>query len=143
MAKKKATRKKTKTRKKVAGKKTTTSRTKASAKKTAAKKKSAQKVSPRKKSKTKKKIKLGRSRIPIDAPLDVVFQHDVQAREAFNYLGIRTMRELMAFDPDELIMRLTSPTKQTVGRIRKSLALHNRCLAGDEQFAADFKERTQ
>ena len=85
--------------------------------------------------------KLGRSRIPIDAPLDVVFQNDLSAREAFVFLGIHTMRELEQFEPDELVMRLTSPAKQTVGRIRKILAMNNRCLSGDESFALEFQER--
>jgi hypothetical protein len=85
--------------------------------------------------------KLGRSRIPTDAPLDVVFQNDMSAREAFVFLGIHTMRELEQFEPDELVMRLTSPAKQTVGRIRKILAMNNRCLADDEAFALEFQER--
>ncbi|MBL8819241.1 MAG: hypothetical protein JNL58_24635 [Planctomyces sp.] len=85
--------------------------------------------------------KLGRSRIPVDAPLDVVFQNDSQAREAFVFLGIHTIRELEAFHPDDLVMRLTSPAKQTVGRIRKILAMNNRCLEGDESFALELQER--
>ncbi len=85
--------------------------------------------------------KLGRSRIPIDAPLDVVFQNDLPARESFLFLGIHTMRELEQFEPDDLVMRLTSPAKQTVGRIRKILAMNNRCLNGDEAFALEFQER--
>ena len=85
--------------------------------------------------------KLGRSRIPVDAPLDVVFQNDTQAREAFVFLGVHTIRELEQFNPDDLVMRLTSPAKQTVGRIRKILAMNNRCLEGDESFALEFQER--
>lgn len=85
--------------------------------------------------------RLGRSRIPVDAPLDVVFQNDNQAREAFVFLGIHTIRELEQFNPDELVMRLTSPAKQTVGRIRKILAMNNRALTGDEAFALEFQER--
>jgi len=90
---------------------------------------------------TAKEKKLGRSRIPIDAPLDVVFQNDMQAREAFVFLGIHTVRELEQFNPDELVMRLTSPAKQTVGRIRKILAMNNRSLTGDDAFALEFQER--
>ncbi len=90
---------------------------------------------------TKKPTKqLGRSRIPTDAPLDVVFQNDPQAREAFVFLGVHTIRELEQFHPDDLVMRLTSPAKQTVGRIRKILAMNNRCLEGDESFALDYQE---
>lgn len=84
--------------------------------------------------------KLGRSRIPVDAPLEVVFQNDTQAREAFMFLGISSIRELENFTPDELVLRLTGPAKLTVGRIRKILAMNNRCLTGDEKFAMDFQE---
>lgn len=65
----------------------------------------------------------------------------MQAREAFVFLGIHTIRELEQFNPDELVMRLTSPAKQTVGRIRKILAMNNRSLTGDEDFALEFQER--
>ena len=85
--------------------------------------------------------KLGRSRIPQEAPLAVIFQNDLQAQEAFTLLGIQTIRELEEFDPDELVRRLSSPAKQTVGRIRKMLALNNRCLSSDEAFAVEFQER--
>jgi hypothetical protein len=84
--------------------------------------------------------KLGRSRIPIDAPLDVVFQNDMQAKEAFMFLGIHSIRDLEQFNPDELVLRLTGPAKLTVGRIRKILAMNNRCLTGDEEFALEFQE---
>ncbi|MEQ9408053.1 MAG: hypothetical protein RIK87_10020 [Fuerstiella sp.] len=85
--------------------------------------------------------KIGRSRIPVDAPLSVVFEHFSDAQEAFEFLGIHTIRELEEFQPDELVMRLTSPAKQTVGRIRKILAMNNRCLANDEAFAVDFQDK--
>ncbi|MGB0739407.1 MAG: hypothetical protein ACPGXX_04990 [Planctomycetaceae bacterium] len=84
--------------------------------------------------------KLGRSRIPVDAPLDLVFQNDMQAREAFVFLGIQSIRELEDFTADELVQRLTSPAKLTVGRIRKILAMNNRCLTDDEEFAVEFQE---
>ena len=84
--------------------------------------------------------KLGRSRIPIDAPLDVVFQNDLQAREAFMFLGIHSIRDLEHFNPDDLVLRLTGPAKLTVGRIRKILAMNNRCLSNDEEFALAFQE---
>ncbi len=84
--------------------------------------------------------RLGRSRIPVDAPLDVVFQNDMQAREAFMFLGIHSIRELEHFNPDDLVLRLTGPAKLTVGRIRKILAMNNRCLNGDEVFALEFQE---
>lgn len=93
--------------------------------------------------KKKNDRKLGRSRIPTDAPLAIVFQNDMQAQEAFAFLEIQTIRELEEFDPDELVRRLSSPAKQTVGRIRKMLAINNRCLSADEDFAVDFQERIQ
>lgn len=84
--------------------------------------------------------KLGRSRIPVDAPLDVVFQSDPEARDAFHFLGIHSIRELEQFSADQLVLRLTSPAKLTVGRIRKKLAMNNRCLSGDEEFAQQFHD---
>lgn len=70
-----------------------------------------------------------------------MFQNDQSAREAFVFLGIHTVRELEQYEPDELVRRLTSPAKQTVGRIRKILAMNNRSLENDEAFALEFKER--
>ncbi len=91
--------------------------------------------------KKKAEKKIGRSRIPIDAPLSVVFEHFPDEKQAFDLLQIQTIRELEEFEPDELVRRLTSPAKQTVGRIRKILAMNNRCLANDESFAIEFQER--
>ena len=83
--------------------------------------------------------KIGRSRIPVDAPLTVVFEKVDDALEAFKYLEVNTFRELEEFTPDELVKRLTSPAIQTVGRIRKYLAINNRHLAEDESFAIEFQ----
>jgi hypothetical protein len=92
--------------------------------------------------KSKKSEKnIGRSRIPADAPLSIVFEHFSDVQDAFKLLQIQTIRELEEFEPDELVRRLTSPAKQTVGRIRKILAMNNRCLANDESFAIEFQER--
>lgn len=165
MAKKKSASAKKTVKKKAAVKKTTVK--KKAVPKAAAKKKAAPKAA--KKSTTKKTVKqklaparkkgvrratmttgmrnkkadrkLGRSRIPMDAPLSVVFEHFSDAQEAFQFLGIQTIRELEQFAPDELVLRLTSPAKQTVGRIRKILAMNNRCLANDETFAVEFQEK--
>ncbi|MFK7818397.1 MAG: hypothetical protein AB8G99_06750 [Planctomycetaceae bacterium] len=100
-------------------------------------------TSKARKTPVRKTSKLGRSRIPRNAPLDVVFEEDVQAKAAFQLLGIETIKELEELGPDELIMRLTSPTKQTVGRIRKMLALNNRCLSGDERFALEVQKQNK
>ncbi|MEX0702137.1 MAG: hypothetical protein WD069_08580 [Planctomycetales bacterium] len=84
---------------------------------------------------------LGRPRVPGDARLDLVFQKDYQAREVFEFLGVSTVRELERFGPDEIIRRLTSPMVQTVGRIRKALAVANRSLADDTEFALEFRDQ--
>lgn len=161
--KKKATKKTTRKApaKKVAKKKAVpakkTAVKKAPAKKTAVKKTVAVKSAPAKKKPVARKKgvrratlssgvgkknerRLGRSRVPADAPLAVVFQHDPEAQKAFAFLEIQTVRQLEEFEPDELVRRLSSPAKQTVGRIRKMLALNNRCLQTDESFAVEFQE---
>lgn len=83
---------------------------------------------------------LGRPILPSDARLDIVFQKDYQAREVFQFLGVQTIRELEQFAPSEIVGRLTNPMVQTVERIRKSLALNNRCLARDRDFAVAFQK---
>jgi hypothetical protein len=82
---------------------------------------------------------LGRPRVPGDAKLDLVFRKDPQAREVFAFLGVNTVRELEKFGPDEIIRRLTGPMVQTVGRIRKGMAMCNRSLSGDHAFALEFQ----
>ena len=86
---------------------------------------------------------LGRPMLTGDAELDHVFQKDYQAREIFGFLGIKTVKELEGYAPGEIIDRLTSPVVQTVERIRKTLAMANRSLAGDRAFAAEFKSRVR
>ena len=150
--KKKSTKKKRTTRKKsvvtrpgVAKKKSrTTGKKKApvrSKKKTAIRKKAARTRSTKKKAKRAKS--LGRPRLPVDAKLHLVFQKDYQAREIFEFLGVDTIRELEQYAPDDIIEKLAGPVIQTVGRIRKSLALNNRCLAGDRKFALEFQAQTK
>lgn len=82
---------------------------------------------------------LGRPRLPADAKLDLVFQKDYQAREIFGFLRVTTLKELEQFGPDEIIDRLTAPMVETVQRIRKALALNNRCLKNDRRFALQFQ----
>jgi hypothetical protein len=84
---------------------------------------------------------LGRPILPSDARLDIVFQKDYQAREVFHFLGVQTIRELEQYAPAEIVDRLTNPMVQTVERIRKSLALNNRCLARDRDFAVNFQKQ--
>lgn len=157
MAKKKAARKKT-SKKKTSGKKV--SRKKAAPKKTARKKTAGAKATkkapatkaakkPRAKLKSgtrsaarpsKKPVKksLGRPRVTADARLDDVFQKDFGARKAFEFLNVETVRELEQFDPQQILDALTAPMAETVQRIRKTLAMNNRSLAEDREFALEF-----
>lgn len=89
--------------------------------------------------KKKKTQSLGRPLIPVGAPLEVVFDSDAEAKEAFRLLEIETVSQLVKFTPDELVQHLTSPAKLTVGRIRRALATHNRALSGDEPFVLQYK----
>ena len=166
MAKKKVVRKKTvkKTARSGAKSRTTAARKKTAAKparkktaakkKPVAKKKPARKASPTQKKtvkkkvvakkaptgttvkKTTKKTSLGRPRVPADARLDLVFQKDYQAREVFEFLQVSTVRELERFGADEIIQKLTSPMIQTVGRIRKALAVANRSMRPRNSISA-------
>lgn len=118
-----------------------TAKKKSAAGKSAARKKAAKKkkaTAKKKRPAAKKAKSLGRAKIPADAKLDVVFQKDYQAREVFEFLQVTTVRELEQHAPDEIVERMTRPLVQTIARIRKSLALFNRCLAGDEKFALEF-----
>ncbi|MFQ5734018.1 MAG: hypothetical protein ACE5KM_18930 [Planctomycetaceae bacterium] len=117
-----------KTAKKTAKKKAAKKATKRSAARKTAKKTTARKTGKR----------LGRARVSADAKLDVVFQKDYQAREVFDFLRVTTLRELEEHAPDEIVERMTRPLVQTVDRIRKALALVNRCLDRDERFALEF-----
>jgi hypothetical protein len=120
---------------------------KKSVKRTAAKKK-ASSASPRKTAAQKATPQdsgpsLGRPKAKIDAKLDALFLRDFKAREVFDFLNVDTLRDLEQFSPAEIIDKLTAPMVQTVTRIRKSLAIRNRSLKGDKEFAADFKTATQ
>ncbi len=81
---------------------------------------------------------LGRPRIPGTADLDQMFLKDYEARQVFAFLGVKTVKELEAHPPAEIVERLTEPLVQTVDRIRKALAVNNRCLADDQDFAVQF-----
>lgn len=142
-SKKKASKKKKARTKKRAATKKTTRKTAAKRKKPATKKNRAQRAAKKKKRRRRLKLpkSLGRPRLPGDAKLDLVFQKDYQAREIFAFLGVQTIRELEQFGPDEIVERLTNPVVQTVQRIRKALALNNRCLADDREFALSFQEQ--
>lgn len=86
---------------------------------------------------------LGRARVSGTAELDQHFLKDYEARQVFAFLGVKTLKELESHSPQEIVERLTAPMVQTVNRIRKSLAMQNRCLAGDQKFAVEFKKQMQ
>lgn len=86
---------------------------------------------------------LGRARISGTAELDQYFLKDYEARQVFTFLGVKTLKELETYSPQEIVERLTAPMVQTVNRIRKSLAMQNRCLANDQKFAVEFKQQMQ
>jgi hypothetical protein len=92
----------------------------------------------RRKAASSSKPVLGRPRIPATAELNQMFLKDYEARQVFTFLQVNTVKELEQFAAAEIIDRLTEPVVRTVERIRKALAVYNRCLRGDEQFAADF-----
>ena len=120
-----------------------------SAAKATAKRKTAVKRKPKKSvSRTKRATKkaaaaraLGRPRVAGTAELELMFRNDLEAREIFEFLGVKTLKELETLSPDEIVERLTAPMMKTVGRIRKALALNNRCLSGDQKFAVAFKKQ--
>jgi hypothetical protein len=151
MAKKKVAAKK----KKAGKKKSVPKKKKAAVKKTAAKKSvrrkaaSGKKVARKKAATSKKKKaarsvaasakpKLGRARVSGDSKLEQMFLKDYEARQIFEFLNVATLKELEQYGPEEIAARLTAPMLQTVNRIRKALALNNRTLKDDEEFATKF-----
>ena len=110
-----------------------------------AKKKSAKKTTAKSKKRAAKrpakKISLGRPTITAEEKLFMLFHEDYEARQIFEFLRAETVADLEKFTPQEIIHRLSRPIRQTVDRIRTKLADRNRCLAGDESFAADHKKR--
>ena len=121
------------------------SKKKAPAKKQATNKSARKKGTANKKAAAKKRIgktkSLGRPRVTLDARLDLLFHKDYQAREVFDFLRITSVRELEKLAPDEIIKKLAGPLYQTVQRIRKTMALCNRSLSGDRDFAFEFKKQ--
>jgi hypothetical protein len=156
-AKKSSVRKTTATRKRVARKTTggtTATKKKAAGRKTATKRQpgakpiartkkvvsKARPVRPKPTAAARRTAALGRPRVAGTAELDLMFQKDLEAREVFAFLRVKTLKELEDLTPDEILERLTAPMLRTVGRIRKALAMNNRCLAGDQKFAVAFKK---
>lgn len=82
---------------------------------------------------------LGRPKVTGDEQLYLLFREDYHARQIFEFLKVQTVRELERYSAGEILRRLSNPIKQTLERIRCSLAERNRCLVGDEQFALEHK----
>jgi hypothetical protein len=105
-----------------------------------AKKKSAPKKSARKVPQTPS---LGRPTVTGEELLYMLFKEDFHARQIFEFLRVQTVKELEQFSPKEIIDRLSQPVRQSVDRIRRTLAERNRSLAGDEEFALKHKAAAQ
>ena len=103
-------------------------------KKKTLKKKSAARKKP-------KKISLGRPTVTGEEKLFMLFHEDYEARQVFEFLRAETVADLEQHTPQDIIHRLSRPIRETVDRIRKKLADRNRCLTGDEQFAAEHKQK--
>lgn len=96
-------------------------------------------VSPPKKSAPS--VSLGRPKVVGEELLDLVFKEDFHARQIFVFLGVRTVRELEDFGPQQILDKAAQPLKETIDRIRRRLALLNRALRDDQEFAIRFLER--
>ena len=84
-------------------------------------------------------VSLGRPKVTGDKPLHLLFHHDYGAREIFDFLRVRTVKELEVFSPEEIFDQLTRTVRHSVDRIRIELARQNRSLAGDKSFAQEYK----
>jgi hypothetical protein len=83
---------------------------------------------------------LGRPKVTGEEDLDLFFKEDYHARQIFKFLSVQTLKDLERYSAGEILRRLSNPIKETVERIRRSLARHNRCLNGDEAYALAHKE---
>jgi hypothetical protein len=94
-----------------------------------------------KKKSTKRKPSLGRPTVSAEEKLFMLFHEDYEARQVFEFLRAETVADLEQHTPQDIIHRLSRPIRETVDRIRKRLADRNRCLTGDEEFAAQHKRQ--
>lgn len=99
------------------------------------------KKSAAKKKPAKRKVSLGRPTVTAEEKLFMLFHEDYEARQVFEFLRAETVADLEQHSPQDIIHRLSRPIRETVDRIRKKLAERNRCLAGDQEFAAEHKRR--
>ena len=84
---------------------------------------------------------VGRALVTQDEKLYMLFKEDFHARQIFEFLRAETVRDLEQFSAQQIVKLLSQPIQRTVERIRQRLAEKNRHLAGDEQFAAEFKRQ--
>jgi hypothetical protein len=89
----------------------------------------------------RRKISLGRPTVTAEEKLFMLFHDDYEARQVFEFLRAETVADLEQHTPQDIFHRLSRPIRETVDRIRKKLADRNRCLSGDEPFAADHKRQ--
>lgn len=101
--------------------------------------KKASKKPAARKTAAKRKISLGRPTVTAEEKLFMLFHEDYEARQVFEFLRAETVADLEKFGPQEIIHKLSRPIRETVDRIRNKLAERNRCLAGDEEYAAEQK----
>ncbi len=87
------------------------------------------------------RVSLGRPTVVGEELLDLVFKEDFHARQIFVFLGVRTVRELEEFGPQQILDKAAQPLKESIDRIRRRLAILNRALRDDEEFAVKFLER--
>jgi len=92
-----------------------------------------------KKPASKKPRTLGRPKVTGDEPLYLLFKEDYHARQVFEFLRVETVRELEQYSAAEIVKRLSQPVRDTVERIRKTLAHYNRCLTDDLEYALERK----
>ena len=110
-------------------------------KKPAAATKSAGPKSAKRKSAKPSEPSIGRALVSADEKLYMLFKEDYHARQVFEFLRVETVRDLEQFSPEQIVKLLSQPVRSTVDRIRQKLADKNRCLAGDEQHAAELKRK--
>lgn len=99
----------------------------------------AAKSPPAKKRVASKPPTLGRPKVTGEELLYLLFKEDYHARQVFEFLRVNTVKELEQHSASEIIKRLSQPVRDTVERIRRTLATYNRCLDGDLEYALDKK----
>jgi hypothetical protein len=95
----------------------------------------------KKRKRAAKSSKLGRVKVTGNEKLFLLFKEDYHARQIFDFLRVQTVRELEQLTPDKIVERLSAPIRHTVTRIRCKLALANRHLHDDREFAIQFQQR--